>query len=349
MRHAAIATLVIFAACSQDGAQGPEGPTGPQGPQGPMGAMGDPGTMGNTGAMGNMGTAGQSVTVASEPAGANCPGAGIKVTSMSGTTYVCNGANGQGVTVAPESAGANCAAGGIKVQNGASTTFVCNGVVDLTKAIANGTTPQTASFNITGNGTIGGTLTINDLADATSSLLSTVIDALQITGVGVAGSRLIRLFDNVNVSGTLTAGGGISTPTLDVTKFDTCPKGYTVVSLPHSTLCVQNIPLPTPGSPASNNYFAAELACNQTAGGQLCTHQQMLRYCISNLPNPNPTNTTVPTVPLVLNSWIGERAGDSLAIFININDCNDFDGAANSGTTGTVTGAYCCLEWMKYF
>jgi hypothetical protein len=132
-----------------------------------MGAMGDPGAMG---AMGDPGAMGASVTVTPESPGANCAGGGVKLVSASGTNFVCNGTGGQGVTVTNESAGVNCAAGGIKVQNGASTTYVCNGAVDYTKAIANGTTPQTASFNITGDGTIGGNVSVGGSLVASKGL-----------------------------------------------------------------------------------------------------------------------------------------------------------------------------------
>jgi hypothetical protein len=62
---------------------------GPRGPQGLRGPQGDPGPKGATGAAG---ADGQSVTVASEPLGANCPSGGVKLTSVSGTNYVCDGA-----------------------------------------------------------------------------------------------------------------------------------------------------------------------------------------------------------------------------------------------------------------
>jgi hypothetical protein len=161
---------------------------------------------------------------------------------------------------------------------------------------------------------------------------------------------------SASLTGTMSAAsatvsGEISTNTLDVTKFDTCPAGagYSLVTLTRSTLCVKYVALGTPPNPPGiNNYFAAEVTCNNNAGAQLCTYQQMLHYCISNLPSPNPTNTTVPTVPLITNTWFGERSGDSGAEWVNINDCQDFDGVANGGSTTTISGAYCCLEWPKY-
>jgi hypothetical protein len=198
-------------------------------------------------------------------------------------------------------------------------------------AFANATTGAKSSpSGFTANGAV----TINDPADATSSLLTTVIDALQVTGVGVPGSRLIRLFDNVNVAGMLTAGVGISTPTLHVTTFDTCPSDYTTtVSLPHSTLCVKVV-----ATGGTNRYVDALDTCNSFEGGRLCTYQQLRRYCLV---------STEPT-KLTGNSWFGDRAGDSGAVYTNSGNCDDFDGAASTNTTGMPT-AYCCLEWMKYY
>jgi len=110
------------------GDTGPAGPTGPMGPAGPTGPQGDPGVDGNNGTNGADGTNGtdgtngidgtngtngtngadgQSVTVTAEAAGANCANAGQKLVSVSGTSYVCNGADGSTtVTIVAGTAGA---------------------------------------------------------------------------------------------------------------------------------------------------------------------------------------------------------------------------------------------------
>jgi Collagen triple helix repeat (20 copies) len=81
------------------GATGPAGPAGPQGLAGASGAKGDngaPGANGTNGAPGSAGSPGQSVTTASEPPFGGCgEEEGVKLTSASGTSYVCNGAPGQ--------------------------------------------------------------------------------------------------------------------------------------------------------------------------------------------------------------------------------------------------------------
>ena len=77
------------------GATGPAGPAGAQGPAGANGKDGANGSNGDKGATGSNGTAGQSVTSVSEPPGGNCENGGYKLTSASGTQYVCNGSPGE--------------------------------------------------------------------------------------------------------------------------------------------------------------------------------------------------------------------------------------------------------------
>jgi hypothetical protein len=77
-----------------NGAQGLPGPAGNQGPVGPTGtagAGGAPGAPGAQGPQGPAGAPGQSVTTTPEPAGANCATGGVKLTAVSGTSYICNG------------------------------------------------------------------------------------------------------------------------------------------------------------------------------------------------------------------------------------------------------------------
>jgi hypothetical protein len=79
------------------GPKGPKGATGPAGPVGPVGPKGDPGPPGAAGINGTNGTAGapgQSVKSVPEPPGEKCEEGGFKLTSASGTQYVCNGEAG---------------------------------------------------------------------------------------------------------------------------------------------------------------------------------------------------------------------------------------------------------------
>ncbi len=76
------------------GKTGKTGPAGPAGPQGPAGANGKDGANGGNGSNGSDGAPGQSVTSVPEPAGVKCPSGGYKLTSASGTQYVCNGQEG---------------------------------------------------------------------------------------------------------------------------------------------------------------------------------------------------------------------------------------------------------------
>ena len=56
--------------------------------QGVQGEEGDPGVAGSDGRDGRDGTG---VALTPEPAGANCPAGGVKVTAANGVAYVCNG------------------------------------------------------------------------------------------------------------------------------------------------------------------------------------------------------------------------------------------------------------------
>ena len=76
------------------GPRGPKGATGAAGPAGPAGPQGPPGAVGKDGAPGQNGADGTSVT--GVPAGVGeCPNGGVKYTSASGSTAVCNGEDGQ--------------------------------------------------------------------------------------------------------------------------------------------------------------------------------------------------------------------------------------------------------------
>jgi len=124
-----------------DGATGPQGPTGATGPQGPIGP---------TGAQGSAGADGESVTAISLAVGdPNCPDGGVELSSVSGTDYICNGADGAAGAVGPQGpAGAggadgsdgtsvtavslapgdpNCPDGGAAFSSASGTSYVCNG------------------------------------------------------------------------------------------------------------------------------------------------------------------------------------------------------------------------------
>lgn len=95
---AVVVSAAVGLGCSSDGSDGPTGPIGPTGPTGQAGA---------TGAQGISGQAGQSVISAQLAVGSiDCPTGGIQFTSVSGTTFACNGAQGpQGVQGQPGAQG----------------------------------------------------------------------------------------------------------------------------------------------------------------------------------------------------------------------------------------------------
>jgi hypothetical protein len=81
------------------GEKGDTGEKGDKGDPGATGAKGDPGAAGAKGDKGDpgaTGSAGQSVTSAVEAPGANCATGGVRYSSSSGVSYVCNGAAGGG-------------------------------------------------------------------------------------------------------------------------------------------------------------------------------------------------------------------------------------------------------------
>jgi len=84
--------------------------------------------------MGTTGTPGESVMTTVESPGANCVNGGVKLSSASGVTYVCNGAAGSagtdGASVVAVSLGPgdpNCPNGGSAFTIGTQTTYACNG------------------------------------------------------------------------------------------------------------------------------------------------------------------------------------------------------------------------------
>ena len=49
---------------------------------------------------------------------------------------------------------------------------------------------------------------------------------------------------------------------------------------------------------------------------------------------------------LVADSWLANRGADDQAMYVNLADCDNFDGYQGAGVLES--GSYCCLEWMKY-
>jgi hypothetical protein len=87
------------------GPRGKQGPAGPAGPAGEKGATGAPGATGKEGPAGNAGADGQSVTALALKAGEEgCKEGGVKLTSASGSSTVCNGTKGSAGPEGPEGA-----------------------------------------------------------------------------------------------------------------------------------------------------------------------------------------------------------------------------------------------------
>lgn len=82
--------IIFILAASLAGCRDGTGPQGPEGPQGPIGPQGPVGPQGPIAPQGADGIPGQSVTVSVEPPGSNCTSGGQKLSSISGTSFVCN-------------------------------------------------------------------------------------------------------------------------------------------------------------------------------------------------------------------------------------------------------------------
>jgi hypothetical protein len=86
------------------------------------------------------------------------------------------------------------------------------------------------------------------------------------------------------------------------------------------------------------NWALSASDCRQFYNGaSLCTHQQLKTAC------GNSGNS----ITLITNSWIQDRIDDDNALFVNNNECNNFDGS--SAVTNVKTGKYCCLEIPRVF
>ncbi len=200
MRRSLLGVCLLVAACSNEtgpmGAMGDPGATGPQGPPGPQGdpgAKGDPGPAGAPGPQGPVGPQG--------PAGAD---------GMPGQI------GPQGPAGPPGPQGPQ----GLQGPQGPA------GMIDPTQVIANGVTPQTADFDITGDGTIGGHLTVNSTVSTPLRVASTTANApvaALITGNsnGGAGPILEVRHDNLSQGigfgyNTIYATGSNANQDLDI-------------------------------------------------------------------------------------------------------------------------------------
>jgi hypothetical protein len=100
------------------------------------------------------------------------------------------------------------------------------------------------------------------------------------------------------------------------------------VDTARSLLCVYHEPFGT-------NWNNSSSDCSGFYGGaHLCRHEEIRRACISGSFTP------------IASSWLADRAGDDVALNVNIADCNNFDGVAPVGNI--LAGKYCCSEWPKY-
>ena len=142
---------------------------------------------------------------------------------------------------------------------------------------------------------------------------------LKLLADGGAGAKGITIDTSGNVTATSFSG----------VKKTTCPTGYTQIEFTHSTLCIRR-------TSGTYNWNDAEDICGNTTfnGGQMCYHQQVRRACKQG------------AFPLTISTWLADRVDDDKALYVNIANCDNFDGF-DAPATGS-HNAYCCHEWMKY-
>lgn len=222
----------VMAQQGAPGAVGPQGPAGSQGLQGQTGAMGPIGVQGPEGATGTNGTGFNFTGPFSNSTSYNVN----DVAAYNGSTYVSTVAN-QGAGT-PDSnptdwtlmaqqgaAGATGSTGpqGSTGAAGATGPQGPPGVVNPGAFIQNGTTQQTtASFNIDGSGTLGGTLTANVGGFGSASLNGSALVATAATGTVTSsggytisatntglGFNSAAIYGNFSNSSTAARGFGV--------------------------------------------------------------------------------------------------------------------------------------------
>lgn len=166
------------------------------------------------------GPSGQSVTTAAESPGTNCATGGVRLTSVSGTSYVCNGAAGaagmngsagtagQSVAVATESSGVNCATGGLRLTSASGTNYVCNGAQGTTGTAGQSVTVTAESAGV--NCASGGVRIVS------ASGTNYVCNGAAGSGGGGNGRNLF-LFDNNPARWATTSTGLPMTVTANTT------------------------------------------------------------------------------------------------------------------------------------
>ena len=194
-------------------------------------------------------------------------------------------------------------------------------------AVLNQTTPQSANFNITGNGTVGGTTTTGTLAVTNGATVGSTL--------GVGGNTTVG--GTLAVSGATTLGGNATLSTLAGTG------NRQVIATPSGQLTTQAIPAPvdailnqttqqvanfnisgngTIGGTASANSLTvasgASIGNALTVGASLSVTGNEFISGTSNLTNLNVSGNTV----------LGNPLGSSLTV----NGASQFNGLAGTGT-----------------
>jgi hypothetical protein len=292
------------------GATGPSGATGATGAAGPTGPAGPAGAAGATGATGPAGPQGAQGVAgppgAVGPTGAQGAQGAIGPTGAAGATGAQGAAGPVGPTGPQGAAGAAGAVGPTGPQGPAGAA----GAVGPTGAQG----PQ----GLQGPAGAVGPTGPQGAAGAAGAVGPTGPQGAQ----GPQGTQGPQ-----GAVGPTGPAGPTSIPACPDYTFD---DQFTAVDTTRSLLCVYHEQFGTNWNTSSNH-------CHDFyAGAHLCSHEELRRACTYGSPAMTP----------IINSWIADRPADDQALFVNIADCNNFDGVGAVATG--MSGKYCCQEWMKY-
>jgi len=228
-RSLATVLIAISLGCSSAGTEGPQGPPGPAGPQGITGPTGSVGPAGPAGPPGPPGvvsaapplTLSSSGDIAIDASSATAAGAlsaadwsrfEAKVSAVTAGAGLALTGTAQAPTLAVVfGSGANTAVAGTDARLSDARAPIAGSPF----YVQNGTTPQNASFDVTGSGRVGGALDVGGAVTAAGNV--SVSGSLSAASIAGSGAGLTNL-DASSLTGTIAdARLPTSVPRLDGT------------------------------------------------------------------------------------------------------------------------------------
>jgi hypothetical protein len=302
-------TVTTYACNGIDGVAGPQGIAGPQGVQGPQGLIGPTGSQGPQGQVGPVGATG--------------------ATGPQGTVGPAGAQGPQGVAgaVGPQGPTGSVGATGATGPQGAAGPAGVQGPQGVAGAVG----PQGATGPVGATGTAGISVVATALPPGDPNCptggtrlvnggTTTYVCNGAVGTTGIAGAT--GMIGGTGATGPQGPSG--------ITSVTTCPSGYTAVLFPHSTLCIRLYSF-------TMDWYTADLTCNTSFGGNMCSHEQLQRACANAGFTPTPQ------------AWLRDRFDNDVAMVTLDADCTDFlHSSSVNATRSTQPNVYCCLEWMSY-